>query len=73
MEDVNKAMADAKAAMEKALEHLDHELAKLRTGKASTNLISDIQVEYYGNPVPVSQVANLQVNDARTITIQPWE
>ncbi|MFZ4473998.1 MAG: ribosome recycling factor [Saprospiraceae bacterium] len=73
MEDVNKAMAEAKAAMEKALEHLDHELAKLRTGKASTALISDIQVEYYGNPVPISQVANLQISDARTIIIQPWE
>ena len=73
MEDVNKAVAEAKAAMEKALEHLDHELAKLRTGKASTALISDIQVEYYGNPVPISQVANLQISDARTIIIQPWE
>lgn len=66
-------MAEAKAAMEKALEHLDHELAKLRTGKASTSLIKDMQVDYYGNPVPISQVANLQISDARTIIIQPWE
>ena len=73
MEDVNKSMAEAKAAMEKALEHLDHELAKLRTGKASTSLIKDMLVDYYGNPVPISQVANLQVSDARTIIIQPWE
>lgn len=59
--------------MKKALEHLDHELAKLRTGKASTSLVSDLMVDYYGSPVPIPQVANLQVSDARTIMIQPWE
>lgn len=73
MEDVNKSIEDAKAHMEKALEHLDHELVKLRTGKASTSLISDLTVEYYGAPTPIGQVANLQVADARTIVIQPWE
>ena len=59
--------------MKKALEHLDHELVKIRTGKASTSLVADIMVEYYGSPVPITQVANLQVSDARTIVIQPWE
>ncbi|MCC7504981.1 MAG: ribosome recycling factor [Saprospiraceae bacterium] len=73
MEDVSKTMAEAKAHMDKALEHLDHELAKLRTGKASTNLIQDIHVEYYGSPTLLAQVANVQVADARTIIIQPWE
>lgn len=73
MEDVNQTMADAKAAMEKALEHLEHELLKLRTGKASTNLLQDIHVEYYGSPTLLGQVANVQVSDARTIIIQPWE
>lgn len=73
MEDVNKAMADAKAAMEKALEHLDHELLKLRTGKASTAILQDLMVEYYGNPTPLAQVANIQVSDSRTLAIQPWE
>jgi len=73
MEEVNKAMADARAQMEKALEHLSHELVKLRTGKASVALITDVMVEYYGSPTPLSQVANLQVADARTIVIQPWE
>ena len=53
MEEVNKAMAEAKAAMEKALEHLDHELVKLRTGKASVNLLTDLLVEYYGAPTPL--------------------
>ncbi len=59
--------------MEKALDHLDHELAKLRTGKASTSLITDLMVEYYGAPTHIAQIANVQVSDSRTILIQPWE
>jgi len=73
MEDLTKTMAEAKAHMDKALEHLEHELAKLRTGKASTALISDLMVDYYGAPTPLPQIANVQVSDARTIVIQPWE
>lgn len=73
MEDVTKTLEEAKAHMEKALEHLDHELAKLRTGKATTALVTDLLVEYYGAPTPLPQVANVQVSDARTIVIQPWE
>jgi ribosome recycling factor len=73
MEDVSAILAEAESHMKKALEHLDHELVKLRTGKASTSLISDLLVEYYGSPTPLAQVANLQVSDARTIMIQPWE
>lgn len=73
MEDVQAIMAEAEAHMKKALEHLDHELVKIRTGKASTSLVADLMVEYYGSPVPITQVANLQVSDARTIVIQPWE
>jgi ribosome recycling factor len=73
MEEVNKLFADAKAQMDKALEHLEHELVKLRTGKASTSLVTDLMVDYYGSPTPIPQVANVQVSDARTILIQPWE
>ncbi len=73
MEDVSKIMAEAQAQMDKALEHLDHELTKLRTGKASTAILQDIVAEYYGNPTPIGQVSNIQVADARTIVIQPWE
>lgn len=73
MEDVNKTMADAKTFMDKAIEHLDHELSKLRTGKASTSLITDLLVDYYGTPTPIPQIANVQVSDARTIMVQPWE
>lgn len=73
MEDVSAILADAESHMKKAIEHLNHELVKFRTGKASTSLISDILVEYYGSPTPLSQIANLQVSDARTIQVQPWE
>ena len=73
MDDVSKIIAEAKAQMDKALEHLDHELAKLRTGKASPAIVQDLLVDYYGSPTPLPQVANVQVSDARTIVIQPWE
>jgi ribosome recycling factor len=73
MEDVNTIMADAEAQMKKALEHLDHELIKVRTGKASTSLVADLMVDYYGSPTAITQVANLQISDSRTIMIQPWE
>ncbi len=73
MEEVSKIFAEGESAMKKALEHLDHELVKLRTGKASTNLLSDLMVDYYGSPTPLGQVANIQVSDARTIIVQPWE
>jgi len=73
MEDVHAIMAEAEAHMKKALEHLDHELVKVRTGKASTSLVADLMVDYYGSPVPITQIANLQISDARTIMIQPWE
>ncbi|MBK8555939.1 MAG: ribosome recycling factor [Lewinellaceae bacterium] len=73
MVDLDKTMAEAKAHMDKAIEHLEHELIKLRTGKASTSLVTDVHVEYYGAPTPLTQVANVQIADARTIVIQPWE
>ncbi len=73
MEDTNQILAEAKEHMDKALEHLQHELIKLRTGKASTAILNDLMVEYYGHPTPLSQVSNVQVSDARTIVIQPWE
>lgn len=73
MEEVNKLFSDGESAMKKAMEHLDHELVKLRTGKASTNLLSDLMVDYYGAPTPLAQIANIQISDARTIVVQPWE
>ena len=64
---------DAETRMSKSVEALRHELQRLRTGRASTALIEHLRVSYYGNDVPISQVANVAVADARSITIQPWE
>lgn len=63
----------AEHKMQKSLEALKHDLAKIRTGRAHTGLLDHIQVEYYGNMVPISQVANLTLIDARTIGVQVWE
>lgn len=59
--------------MEGALEHLKHDLAGLRTGRASVALLDGIRVDYYGTMTPLMQVANLATPEARLITIQPWE
>jgi len=67
------AFDEGKSAMDKALDHLKSELTKVRTGKASTSLVKDLMVEYYGNPTPLSQAANLSTPDSKTIAIQPWD
>ncbi len=59
--------------MQKSLEALKNDLAKVRTGRAHTGLLDHIQVEYYGSMVPLSNVANVTLVDARTIGVQPWE
>ncbi len=59
--------------MLKSLEALRHDLAKVRTGRAHTGLLDHIQVDYYGSLMPINQVANLTLLDARTIGVQPWE
>ncbi|MCL1860309.1 MAG: ribosome recycling factor [Proteobacteria bacterium] len=59
--------------MQKTVEVLKHDLIKIRTGRAHTGLLDHIQVEYYGSMVPISQVANVTLIDARTIGVQPWE
>jgi ribosome recycling factor len=59
--------------MLKSIEALKGDLAKVRTGRAHTGLLDHIQVDYYGSMVPLSQVANIGLADARTITVQPWE
>lgn len=65
--------ADAESRMKKCIEVLKQELMKLRTGRASAQLLDHLRVDYYGSEVPISQVANVSVADARTITVQPWE
>ncbi len=59
--------------MGKSIESLKSSLAKIRTGRASTGLLEHIQVDYYGNPTPISQIAALGLADARTVTVTPWE
>lgn len=59
--------------MDRAINHLETELVKVRAGKANPNLVDGIVVDYYGTPTPISQVGNIMVADARTLSIQPWE
>ena len=59
--------------MKKAINHLEAELIKIRAGKANPQMLDNIVVDYYGSPMPINQVANISVMDARTLTIQPWE
>jgi ribosome recycling factor len=70
---IKKQITDAKASMDKAIDHTDNELNKIRAGKASPSMLDDIMVEYYGTPTPLSQVGSVNTPDARTIVIQPWE
>src|ERR1700689_334729 len=59
--------------MQRSIDAFKNDLAKIRTGRAHTGLLDHIQVDYYGSPVPISQVANMTLIDARTIGVQPWE
>jgi len=63
----------AEGKMQKSLESLKNDLQKVRTGRAHVGLLDHVQVDYYGSPVPVNQVANITLIDARTIGVQPWE
>ncbi len=59
--------------MQKSIEALKHDLAKVRTGRAHAGLLDHIHIDYYGQSMPLKQVANISLSDARTITVQPWE
>jgi ribosome recycling factor len=63
----------AESKMGKSIEAFKNELHKIRTGRAHPGLLDQVQVEYYGSQVPISQVANVTLLDARTISVQPWE
>lgn len=73
MNDVKSVMDHAKAAMEKAINHLEVQLTKIRAGKANPAIFESVMVDYYGSMVPIPQTANVNTQDARTIVIQPWE
>ena len=72
-EDMEFILEDARDSMQKALNHLESELVKIRAGKASPQMLEGLTVDYYGSPTILNQVANISVMDARTLTIQPWE
>jgi ribosome recycling factor len=72
-EDISKIIAGAEDLMKKAINHLEAELVKIRAGKANPQMLDGLVVDYYGSPMPIGQVANVSVMDARTLTIQPWE
>ncbi len=70
---MHELIKDANGRMNKTIEALRSELAKIRTGKATTVLLDSIKVDYYGNMVPLNQVGNVSVLDAHTLAITPWE
>src|SRR6266700_2702183 len=65
--------ANLKTRMEKAIGDMQHEMAAIRTGRASLGILDHIRVDYYGTPAPLNQVANLHVPEPSLITIQPWD
>ncbi|MBL0181403.1 MAG: ribosome recycling factor [Chitinophagaceae bacterium] len=72
-EETKMILSDTEASMNKALDHLEAELSKIRAGKANPSMLDGIMADYYGNPTPINQVANISALDARTISVQPWE
>ncbi|SMO62490.1 ribosome recycling factor [Saccharicrinis carchari] len=72
-EEIELLMDVTKEKMDKTIEHLDHQLIKVRAGKANPGMLEGIMVDYYGSMTPLQQVANINTPDPRTIVIQPWE
>lgn len=70
---INDIKQDALARMNKSIESFKVELTKIRTGRAHVSLLNHITVDFYGNEVPIGQAANLSVEDARTLTVTPWD
>lgn len=67
------ALEEATEAMQKGIDHLEHELTKIRAGKASPAMLDGVKVDYYGAPTLLKNIANVNTPDPRTITVQPWE
>ncbi len=70
---IDEIKDDANARMAKTIVSLEGDLAKIRTGRAHPSLLDQVMVEYYGSDVPINQVANIIVEDARTLMVSPWE
>ncbi|MBC8770272.1 ribosome recycling factor [Arenibacter sp. BSSL-BM3] len=72
-EDIKFILDTTKEGMDSAIAHLEKMFIKIRAGKASPVMLSSVMVEYYGSPTPLSQIANVNTPDARTLSVQPWE
>ena len=72
-EEIDIITETAKESMELSVQHLEKELLNIRAGKANPIMLNSVFVEYYGTPTPLSQVANINTPDGRTLSIQPWE
>lgn len=70
---MDKHVQDCANRMQKSIDSLEKDFAKLRTGRASTALVDSIRVDYYGTPTPLNQVASVSIPDSRTISISPWD
>jgi len=70
---INNIKQETEKRMKKTVESLQHELTKIRTGRASASFLDHVQVDYYGNLTPLSQVANVTSSDSRTLLVTPWE
>lgn len=72
-EEIDFVIDSAKESMDAAMVHLEKAFIKIRAGKASPAMLSTVMVPYYGSQTPLSQVSNISIPDARTISVQPWE
>ncbi|NMH87507.1 ribosome recycling factor [Flavivirga algicola] len=72
-EDIQFILDSSKEAMDNAIKHLEKQFINIRAGKASPAMLGSVMVDYYGSQTPLSQVANVNTPDGRTITVQPWE
>lgn len=72
-EEIKFVIDSTKESMNAAIKHLEKELVNIRAGKASPAMVASVMVDYYGSPTPLSQIANVNTPDGRTISIQPWE
>ncbi len=70
---IDEIEKDAQVRMKKTVDSTRDDMARIRTGRASTALLDHLTVDYYGSPTPINQVASVSVSDARTLTVQPWE
>jgi len=71
--ELEEIISKTKEQMTKSLEFFKQQIAKVRTGRANASILDNIKVDYYGSPTPITQIATINVPDAKTIVIQPWD